>query len=89
MFFIEFNIILTIFFNTFDPLTHEQMLKLLQDALESPAGSFAFVFALLAVCFFAVWKISHFTTKFSSVEKLETHIGHIKEDMHYVKASIK
>jgi Na+-transporting methylmalonyl-CoA/oxaloacetate decarboxylase gamma subunit len=65
------------------------MLDLLQDALKSPAGSFAFVFAMLAICFFAVWKISHFTTKFGTVEKLETSIGHIKEDMHYVKASIK
>lgn len=65
------------------------MLELLQDAFKSPAGSFAFVFAIMAISFFAVWKISHFTTKFSSVEKLETHIGHIKEDMHYVKASIK
>ena len=89
MFFSEFNIFLTIFFNTFDAITHDKMLKLLQDALESPAGSFAFVFAILGVCFFAVWKISHFTTKFSTVEKLETHIGLIKEDMHYVKASIK
>lgn len=65
------------------------MLDLLQDALRSPAGSFAFVFAILAICYFAVWKISHFSTKFSSVEKLEASIGVIKEDMHYVKASIK
>lgn len=65
------------------------MIELFQDALNTPAGSFAFIFAILAVSFFAVWKISHFTTKFGSVQKIEDTIGHIREDMHYVKASIK
>jgi len=65
------------------------MLELFTSALKSPAGSFAFVLAILAICFIAIWKISHFTTKFSSVEKLESHIGLIKEDMHFVKAQLK
>lgn len=65
------------------------MFELLQDAIKSPAGSFAFVFAIMSLICVAVWKISHYSTKFGLVEKLEKSMDQIKEDMHYVKASIK
>ena len=65
------------------------MIELLQDAIKSPAGSFSFVFAIMAISFFSVWQISHFTTKFGIVARLEKYIENIKEDMHYVKASIQ
>ncbi len=65
------------------------MFELLQDAIKSPAGSFAFVFAIMSLSYLAVWQISHYTTKFGLVERLERSIDQIKEDMHYVKASIK
>lgn len=65
------------------------MLEIFEQALKSPAGSFAFVLALLSISFIAIWKVSHFSTKFKSVEKLEGNIDSIKEDMHYVKAFIQ
>ncbi|MUV03182.1 hypothetical protein GN157_05615 [Flavobacterium rakeshii] len=65
------------------------MIDLIKDALGSPAGSFAFVFALLILAFVLVWKLSHFTTKFSSVEKLEGNIDTIKQDIHSIKAFIQ
>ncbi|WGK93820.1 MULTISPECIES: hypothetical protein [Flavobacterium] len=65
------------------------MFDIFENALKSPAGSFAFIISILAVCFIAIWKVSHFTTKFKSVEKLEDSIDGIKENMHYVKASLK
>lgn len=65
------------------------MLELIKDIFTSPAGSFGFVFGILVICGIAIWKISHFQTKFSAVEKLESDIGNMKEDMHYIKAKIK
>lgn len=65
------------------------MLDLFQSLLHSPGGSFAFIASLMAIAFLAVWKVSHFSTKFSSVTKLEEAIDSIKTDMNYVKAFIQ
>ena len=65
------------------------MLDLFQSLLHSPGGSFAFIASLMAIAFLAVWKVSHFSTKFSSVTKLEESIDSIKTDMHYVKGFIQ
>lgn len=72
------------------------MIGLLKDALSSPAGSFAFVFALMIL---GGWLI-HWVTKkvteinaehsgFSkTVDKMETTINDIRKDLSYVKGSI-
>jgi hypothetical protein len=65
------------------------MIELFETALKSPAGSFAFVLSFLAVTYLVIWKVSHFTTKFNSVEKMENAIESIKGDIHSIKASIQ
>lgn len=62
------------------------MFEILGKILESDAGSFGFVFAFLSLAFAIVWKVSHFSTKFESVHKLESNIDAIKEDIHGIKA---
>ena len=64
------------------------MYDIVKEALKSPAGSFGFIFALLAVAFWLVYKISHYNTKFKSVEKLETNIDKIKDDISSIKGFI-
>lgn len=61
------------------------MFDLLREALKSPAGSFAFVFAILILAFWLVYKFSHYNTKFKSVEKLENNIDKIKDDISIIK----
>lgn len=65
------------------------MFEFIESVFRSPAGSFGFVFGVLCLCFLVVWKISHFMTKFSSIEKLESSIDTIKEDMQYIKGFIQ
>lgn len=61
------------------------MFDILRDALKSNAGSFGFVFAILILAFWLVYKFSHYNTKFGSVEKLETNIDKIKDDISSIK----
>lgn len=56
------------------------MFELLQDAIKSPAGSFTFVFAIMSLSYLAVWQISHYTTKFGLVERLERSMDQIIEE---------
>lgn len=64
------------------------MINFLKDALNSPAGSFGFIFALLILAFWLVYKFSHYNTKFSSVDKLESNIDKIKDDIASIKGFI-
>lgn len=61
------------------------MFDILRDALKSDCGSFGFIFAILALMFFLVYKFSHYNTKFKSVEKLEGNIDKIKDDISSIK----
>lgn len=61
------------------------MFDILKDALKSPAGSFGFIFAILMLAFWLVYKFSHYNTKFKSVEKLEDNIDKIKDDISSIK----
>ncbi len=65
------------------------MLELFQKILSSPYGSLAFIGSIMLLAFFATWKISHFATKFSSVEKVETSIDTIKTDLQYLKGFVE
>jgi Na+-transporting methylmalonyl-CoA/oxaloacetate decarboxylase gamma subunit len=62
------------------------MFEILGKILESDAGSFGFVFAFLSLAFAIIWKVSHFSTKFESVQKLKSNIDIIKEDIHGIRA---
>ena len=71
------------------------MIETIQKILESPAGSFSFVFGIMVL---AGWLI-HYTTKFTtkiSVEhnlltektgKMEAHIDEIKKDIAFIKGA--
>lgn len=58
----------------------------------SPAGSFAFVAALLALSYWLVHyvtkKVEQWSAKVERVEKMENVIDTIKEDLHYIKATL-
>ena len=58
----------------------------------SPAGSFAFVAALLALSYWLVHyvtkKVEQWSAKVERVEKMENVIDSIKEDLHYIKATL-
>ena len=69
------------------------MLEIIKTALESPAGSFSFVFGIMAAC---GWVI-HYTTKFATkisikhdlfnlrMDKTESHMDEIRKDVAYLK----
>ncbi len=57
----------------------------LQNILSSPLGSFAFVIGVFSACMISVWYISHFKTKFGSVERIENNLFSIKEDLGLIK----
>ena len=71
------------------------MIDLVKQALESPAGSFAFVFSILALAFWLVhWITKKITTIDNShsglsktVEKIEGNIDEIRKDLSYLKGS--
>lgn len=58
----------------------------------SPAGSFAFVAALLALSYWLVHyvtkKVEQWSAKVNKMEKMENVIDAIKEDLHYIKATL-
>lgn len=68
------------------------MIDLIKDMLKSPAGSFGFIFALLVLAFFLTYwitkQITKWETKLSHVDKLDSNITIIKEDMAIIKAFI-
>jgi hypothetical protein len=75
------------------------MLQFLENALKSPFGNFAFVFALLMLAFWSVHHITKWDAKLQHVDKLESNVGkhldklegniaHIKEDIAIIKAFI-
>ncbi len=64
------------------------MLDFLRELLTSEYGSFGFVFALLCLVFWLVFKSGKIVEKFSGVEKLENNIDKIKEDISEIKAFI-
>ena len=69
------------------------MLEIIKAALESPVGSFSFVFGVMAAC---GWVI-HYTTKFATkisvkhdlfnarIDKTESNIDEIRKDVSYLK----
>ncbi len=64
------------------------MIEFVKDALKSPGGSFAFIFAILVLAFWATYQISKWMTQLKHVEKLDENISAIKDDMATVKAFI-
>ena len=72
------------------------MIELIKQCLQSPAGSFGFVFSLLILAFYLVhWITKKVTTINNShsglskaIEKIELNIDNIKSDLSYVKGSI-
>jgi hypothetical protein len=72
------------------------MLQLLQDALSSPAGSFAFVFSIMVLggwlIYFVTRKVTEINTENStlakSVLKMETNIDESRRDLSYLKGTI-
>ena len=72
------------------------MIELLKDALSSPAGSFAFVFALMILGGWLIHWVTKKVTEINSehsgftktVDKMEGTINDIRKDLSYVKGSI-
>lgn len=64
------------------------MIDFIEKALKSPAGSFAFVFALLVLAFWATYQISKWMTRLKHVDKLDDNVEKIKEDIATIKAFI-
>lgn len=68
------------------------MWEIIKTILTSPAGSFAFVFALLCVVGWAIHYITKYVEKLNAkserVEKLENGMESIKDDLHYIKATL-
>jgi hypothetical protein len=71
------------------------MIDLIKQALESPAGSFGFVFSILVLAFWLVhWVTKKVTTINNShselnkkIDKMETNIDDIKTDLSFLKGS--
>jgi len=55
---------------------------------KSPAGSFAFILALLMIAFWATHHISKWNTKLEHVNKLDGNVSLIKDDISTIKAFI-
>ncbi len=68
------------------------MLEIVKTILESPAGSFAFVFALMVGAGFMIFWVTRMLTQFEmkagKIDKLEDSIDDIKEDLHFIKATL-
>lgn len=64
------------------------MWEIIQEILKSPAGSFGFVFAILCLLFFLVFRAGKIVEKFSSVTKLESNVETMKQDIMDIKAFI-
>jgi len=64
------------------------MLDILKSIFTSEAGSFGFIFAILALLFFIVFKSGSIFEKFKSVDKLNQNVDKIKDDLTEVKAFI-
>jgi len=72
------------------------MLQLLEDALRSPAGSFAFVFSILALAAWLIYFVTKRVTEIKSdhktftgtVNKIEDHIDDIRKDLSFLKGSM-
>lgn len=57
--------------------------------LKSSAGSLGFVFGLLAVAFWSVYKIAVFSVKIGFIDKLEAKIDAIKDDISAIRAQME
>lgn len=64
------------------------MLDILKSIFTSEAGSFGFIFAILAALFFIVFKSGSIFEKFKSVDKLNENVDKIKTDLNEVRAFI-
>lgn len=64
------------------------MIDLFKETLRSPAGSFAFIFGLLMLAFWATHHISKWNTKLDHVNKLDGNVSVIKDDISTIKAFI-
>ena len=68
------------------------MWDVIKTIITSPAGSFAFVAAILYAVGWAIHKISKATTtvdmKMQKVDKLESNLDGIKEDIQWIKANL-
>lgn len=68
------------------------MWGVIETALSSPAGSFAFVAGLLVLSYWLVHyvtkKIERWSIKAEHVDKLDAIIDTIKEDIHFIKATL-
>lgn len=64
------------------------MIQFVENALKSPAGSFGFVFAILMLAFWCVHYVSKWSTKLGSVDKLNTDLSGIKDDISIIKGFI-
>lgn len=67
-------------------------MEVIQLILGSPAGSFGFAFAILFAIGWGIKRITEFTTKWnmkeSSINKIETKVDSLSNDMAYVKTQL-
>lgn len=64
------------------------MFELLRTALSTPWGSSMFVISLIGLFVVCSWYLSHFNTKFRSIDKLESNIESIKDSIYKINAWI-
>lgn len=68
------------------------MWNIISDILKSPSGSFAFVLGFLFLCGWVIYKITKAATEWDSkksgIDKLETKVEKITEDLQYIKATL-
>ena len=69
------------------------MLETIEKVFQSPAGSFAFVFGILVLAFWATTKITKIladhSTLAKSSAKVENHIDDIRKDLSYLKGAFE
>jgi hypothetical protein len=72
------------------------MLDLLREVFKSDAGSFGFIFALVCLIIYGVYKITKFTTKIETehgtlsnrVDRIESNIDEIRKDLAFVRGNV-
>jgi hypothetical protein len=64
------------------------MWEIVQEILRSPAGSFAFVASILSLSFFLSFRAGKIVEKFVVVNKLESNVDSMKQDLIEIKATL-
>jgi hypothetical protein len=72
------------------------MIELLKESLQSPAGSFGFIFALMLLAGWVIYYVTKKVTEINvshkglstSIVKIEDNLDKIREDIYYLKGTI-